>query len=116
MSTSKPKKEFPRPAEKRTEKQWKHLNQVIDPELGIGIVDLGLVYDLEIDEREKSILVTLTLTSPGCPVAPMILQDIETVLLTQNPDYPQIRTEIVWDPVWTHEKMDPDLRDMMLGI
>lgn len=109
-----PKNTFPRPADQRQEKEWKLLNRVIDPELGIGIVDLGLVYDLKV--QKDLITVVMTLTSPGCPVAPIILQDIETTLLAFNPKLKGVQTEIVWEPVWTHQSMDPDLRDMMLGL
>lgn len=109
-------KEFPRPKDKQTEPQWKHLNRVIDPELGIGIVDLGLVYDFKFDKKSQLATVTISLTSPGCPLAPVIIQDIETTLLMANKDFKQVHTEIVWDPPWTAEKMDPDLRDMLMGI
>ena len=107
-------KNFPRAATKRTEPQWRQLNKVIDPELGIGLVDLGLIYDIKIKDAEAHII--MTLTSPGCPVGPMILQDVESAILLHNPEISKVNVELVWDPVWTHERMDQDLRDMMFGI
>lgn len=107
---------FPRPRDLYTEPQWQQLNKVIDPELGIGIVDLGLVYDLKVSKKNDNIKITMTLTSPGCPVAPMILQDVETTMLMHNPTFKKVQIKIVWDPPWTHEKMNEDIREMLMGF
>lgn len=79
------------------------LENVIDPELGIDIVNLGLVYDVDLDD-EGLCTVTMTLTSMGCPLAGHIEMDIKRALS----DIPQIKetsVNIVWDPPWGKERM-----------
>ena len=83
------------------------LKKVIDPELGVSIVDLGLIYDVRYEAGEAE--VEITLTSPGCPLAPIIDKKIRTALA----DIPEIKNlviEIVWDPPWSRELMSPELR------
>lgn len=75
---------------------WDALAGVIDPELGIDIVELGLVYAVELDERVVS--VTMTLTTPGCPLHDVIVQGVERALA--RPDGPRVDVEVVWDPPW----------------
>ena len=86
------------------------LRQVKDPELDLNIVDLGLVYDVEVADGQVAI--KMTLTSPGCPAGPMITNDV----------YRQVRelegvidvdVEIVWEPYWTPERIEPKIRAMM---
>ena len=75
---------------------WEALSGVIDPELGIDIVELGLVYAVELDERVVS--VTMTLTTPGCPLHDVIVQGAERALA--RPGGPRVDVEVVWDPPW----------------
>jgi len=75
---------------------WEALAGVIDPELGIDIVELGLVYAVEIDARVVS--VTMTLTTPGCPLHDVIVQGVERALA--RPGGPRVDVEVVWDPPW----------------
>lgn len=79
------------------------LENVIDPELGIDIVNLGLVYDVDLDD-DGLCTVTMTLTSMGCPLAGHIEADVRNVLA----DIPQVKdtkVDIVWDPPWSKDKM-----------
>ncbi|WP_066187065.1 MULTISPECIES: metal-sulfur cluster assembly factor [Gracilibacillus] len=79
------------------------LENVIDPELGIDIVNLGLVYGVELDE-EGIATVTMTLTAMGCPLAGHIEQDIKRVM----EDIPEVKdtdVNIVWNPPWSKERM-----------
>ena len=79
------------------------LENVIDPELGIDIVNMGLIYDVDLND-EGLCTVTMTLTSMGCPLAGHIEQDIRRVLA----DIPQVKdidVNIVWDPPWGKDKM-----------
>lgn len=79
------------------------LENVIDPELGIDIVNMGLIYEIDLDDAGLC-TVTMTLTSMGCPLAAHIEQDIRRVLA----DIPQIKdidVNIVWDPPWGKDKM-----------
>lgn len=79
------------------------LEQVIDPELGIDIVNLGLIYGVDIDD-EGLCTVTMTLTSMGCPLAGIIVEQIESSL-EDLPEVSETKVDIVWDPVWTKERM-----------
>lgn len=79
------------------------LKQVIDPELMVNIVDLGLVYDVIIKEEKKAIQIVMTLTSSGCPLGDMIIQDITQVLGEQFKEY-STDVHLVWEPAW-----DPDM-------
>jgi metal-sulfur cluster biosynthetic enzyme len=89
------------------------LKTVIDPELGINIVDLGLVYQAEINAN--GIDIALTMTTPACPLGEMMSDEIKRVLREKFPETPDIRVEIVWDPPWTPEMMSEEARNR-LGI
>ncbi len=78
------------------------LRECYDPEIPVNIVDLGLVYGVEVGER--SVTVTMTLTAPGCQMGAMIRENIEDKLLG-IPDCDQAIVEIVWDPPWTTHMM-----------
>ena len=86
------------------------LRKVKDPELDLNIMDLGLVYDVEIEDGKVE--VTMTLTSPGCPAGPMITNDVyrEVRALEGVKD---VNVEIVWEPYWTPERIEPKIRAMM---
>lgn len=81
------------------------LKTVIDPELGVNIIDLGLVYKIEYSEK-KGIEVDVTLSTKGCPMADIIMDDIQTTL---NGKFPKekINLELVWEPTWTPDFMTP---------
>lgn len=79
------------------------LENVIDPELGIDIVNLGLIYDVELDD-EGVCKVTMTLTAMGCPLSAHIERDIKWAL-QDIPEVKETVTNIVWDPPWDKDKM-----------
>ena len=80
---------------------WHALARVVDPELGLDIIELGLVYDVAVDAA--SIRVTMTLTTPGCPLHDVILDGVERVLTT--PGGPEVRIDLVWEPAWSPERI-----------
>ena len=84
------------------------LRQVVDPELGANIVDLGLVYGIERNGAELH--VRLTFTSPACPVGPLIEDDVRAVLDAVRPAGGSIAVDIVWDPPWGPERIAPHTR------
>ena len=84
------------------------LNQVEDPELMMGIVDIGLVYDVDVSEQ-KDIAMTYSLTSMGCPAGPQISADIEQAL-REIPGVNEVKLEVVWSPPWTPELMSEDAK------
>jgi metal-sulfur cluster biosynthetic enzyme len=88
----------------------KALRQVKDPELDLNIVDLGLVYDIEVEEGH--VHVKMTLTSPGCPVGPQIMGDADRVI-RQLDGVKDVKVELVWEPFWTPERIDPKLRSFL---
>lgn len=88
------------------------LRQVKDPELEMNIVELGLVYDVEIEDG--SVRVRMTLTSPGCPAGPMITNDAYRVLRALD-GVKDVNIDIVWEPYWTPERIDPKVR-ALLGL
>ncbi|WP_409253419.1 metal-sulfur cluster assembly factor [Bacillus sp. SCS-153A] len=79
------------------------LEQVVDPELGIDIVNLGLVYDVDLDEEGKA-TVTMTLTSMGCPLAGTIVDQVKAAL-SDLPEVKETEVDIVWNPPWSKDKM-----------
>ncbi|TCN22397.1 metal-sulfur cluster biosynthetic enzyme [Mesobacillus foraminis] len=80
------------------------LENVIDPELGIDIVNLGLVYDVVVDE-EKNVQINMTMTSMGCPMAPQIMTDANMKLAANIKELKEIKIDIVWSPAWTKDRM-----------
>lgn len=90
------------------------LKTVFDPEIGINIVDLGLVYAIE-TPTDASVKVEFTLTSPACPVGPMIKAQIEQAASTvEGVDH--VESEIVFSPPWDPREMCSDEAKFELGI
>lgn len=79
------------------------LENVIDPELGVDIVNLGLVYDVDLTD-EGTANVTMTLTSIGCPMGPMIVDQVKTAL-GELPEVKETEVNIVFNPPWSRENM-----------
>ena len=80
------------------------LENVIDPELGIDIMNLGLVYDVKMSDDNKHAIVDMTLTSMGCPLAPIIIEQVETAMLGVD-EIEKVDVNLVWEPAWTKDKM-----------
>ena len=83
------------------------LRRVKDPEINLNIVDLGLIYEIEVDENNVN--VDMSLTSPGCPAGPQILHDVEDAL-RELPGIREISVNVVWSPPWTPERIEPRVR------
>ena len=94
------------------EEVFEALKQVEDPELGMDIVELGLLYDVEVNGPR--IKVIHSLTSMGCPAGPMIQEDIERVI-RQIPGVEDVESELTFDPPWTPDRMSDDAK-FILGI
>jgi metal-sulfur cluster biosynthetic enzyme len=95
-----------------TDELQQALRQVIDPELGLNIVELGLVYG--VDAQEGDVEVRMTLTSPGCPAGPQIMDDVQRTLKMLD-GVTSVNVELVWEPYWTPERIDPKVR-AVLGL
>jgi metal-sulfur cluster biosynthetic enzyme len=89
------------------------LKQVLDPELGISIVDLGLIYEIKI-EKEK-VKIVMTLTTIGCPLFSLIEEEVKNRLKELGLKEEEIKLELTFDPPWTIERMSKEAK-AMLGI
>jgi len=89
---------------------WDALRDVMDPEIPISVVDMGLIVALQ--EHEGIVHLKLTFTAMGCPATEFIIEDICTRLL-QEPGIKEVQIEIVWTPVWTKERLSEEGIDIM---
>ena len=80
---------------------FESLKGVIDPELMVNIVDLGLVYDIRLDFENKKMNITMTLTSPGCPLGDVIMEDVKQVAKSSAYAEFEVEVNLVWEPAWT---------------
>ena len=83
------------------------LRKVKDPEVGLNIIDLGLIYDVEVDGT--TVNVKMTLTSPGCPAGGQIMGETES-FVKELDGVEQVNVELVWEPFWTPERINPKVR------
>lgn len=93
------------------------LKKVIDPELFVNVVDLGLIYEIKINESEtgkSDVEVEMTMTSPACPAGPQLLGQSKQ-FVSQLEDVGEVDVRLVMDPPWTPDRMTEDARDQ-LGI
>ena len=89
------------------------LKDVIDPEIGVNIVDLGLIYGLEQSEEDDSLLINMTLTSAGCPLTDILEEQTAEAL---DGHVEAFRINWVWMPPWGPEKITEDGREQMRSI
>ena len=85
------------------------LKEVIDPELGVNIVDLGLIYEIKTSEADNNVEIRMTLTFPGCPAGPYIIAQVNQVVEDLE-GVEEVDVEIVWDPAWSPEMMSEEIR------
>ncbi|MDT8437194.1 MAG: metal-sulfur cluster assembly factor [Gemmatimonadota bacterium] len=86
------------------------LKKVMDPELGLNIVDLGLVYDIGVEDGKAT--VTMSLTSPGCPAGGQILGGAQAAAGTVE-GVDEAEVKLVWKPFWTPDRIDPAVRAVL---
>ncbi len=98
------------------EQIWHQLKQVYDPEIPVDIVNLGLVYDCTVDDKEdkKVVNVKMTLTAPGCGMGPAIAADAQARIMTVE-EIEDARVELVWDPPWNQDMITEEGK-MKLGM
>ena len=96
---------------------WDVLKTCFDPEIPVNIVDLGLIYNLETEEKSKNsylVIIKMTLTAPGCGMGPAIAQDVENKI--NNLSFVEdVLVELVWDPQWNQNMMTEEAR-LQLGM
>ena len=91
-------------AEARRQQVLTALGNVWDPELGLDVVSLGLIYDVHVNG--ESIEINMTLTTPGCPVSEQLPAEAEAAVRAAVPEA-EVHVQVVWDPPWTPERLSP---------
>jgi metal-sulfur cluster biosynthetic enzyme len=94
-----------------TEQVYSALRKCMDPEIPVNVVDLGLIYGVKINP-ENNVDIKMTMTTRGCPLHDTLVSDVKRYLGKIN-GIGNINVEIVWDPPWDIEKMDPEIRQKM---
>ncbi len=101
---------YPVPADERTGPLWDALREVMDPEIPISLVDLGLIYDVRQDGA--AVEVDLTFTATACPCMAFIHFDIQD-RLQREPGVAEVRVNEVWTPAWTKARISPEGRELL---
>jgi metal-sulfur cluster biosynthetic enzyme len=94
---------------------WRALLEVEDPEIPVSIVDMGLIVALDYAADSRTASLRITYTAMGCPAMDMIQDDIRTRLL-REPDVLAVYIDVVWDPVWTRQRLSQAARTAMLEL
>jgi metal-sulfur cluster biosynthetic enzyme len=105
------------PAEQVEARLWDALRRVEDPEIPVSVVGMGLIVSLAYEHQPRSAEMQITFTAMGCPAMEYIEADIREALLG-DPDVDAAEIEVVWDPIWTKDRLRADARETMrrLGI
>ncbi|MCC6024085.1 MAG: iron-sulfur cluster assembly protein [Thaumarchaeota archaeon] len=88
------------------------LKEAYDPEIPVNVYDLGLVYGIDVDD-EGNVEISMTLTAVGCPMAGLIIYRIEEEVRSKVPEAKSIKVKLVWEPVWSPERITPEGREML---
>jgi metal-sulfur cluster biosynthetic enzyme len=104
-------------AEQVEARLWNALRHVEYPEIPVSVVGMGLIVSLAFEPEDRRAALQITFTSMGCPAMEFIEDDIRDALL-EDPDVDDVEIEVVWDPVWTKDRLRSDARETMrrLGI
>lgn len=96
---------------------WDALRHVEDPEIPVSVVGMGLIVSVDYRPKDRCAQLQITFTAMGCPATEFIEEDIRSALMS-DPDIDAVETEVVWDPVWTKDRIRADARETMrrLGI
>jgi metal-sulfur cluster biosynthetic enzyme len=103
-----------RPCTLTDESAMDMLRVVIDPDLGLNIVDLGLVYTTTVHAEEGLVDVDMTLTTPACPYGPQLIQEVTYVMRSQD-GIKDVKVNIVWEPAWSMDNISESLK-LELGL
>ena len=105
------------PAERVEARLWEALRHVEDPEIPVSVVGMGLIVSLAYRSERRLVKLQITFTAMGCPAMEFIEEDIRDAL-SADPDVDAVEIEVVWDPVWTKDRIRSDARETMrrLGI
>ena len=90
------------------------IRPVEDPDLGMSLIDMGLIYEVEID-NDNNVNIKMTLSSPACPIGPQLMTDVKMAVKTLK-EVNQVNIDLVWDPPWDPETMAADSVKDAMGI
>jgi metal-sulfur cluster biosynthetic enzyme len=102
---------WPAGRENMNEQVLNALKQVIDPELGVNVVDLGLIYSAELQDGRAS--VAMTMTTPGCPIVDQMQEMAEAAIWRQVPGVDSVDLQVVWSPPWRPTMMSEEAREQL---
>jgi probable FeS assembly SUF system protein SufT len=88
----------------KEEQVWQALGTVFDPEIPVDLVNLGLIYKVDIDHASKTVSIDMTLTAPGCGMGPVLVGDVE-YRVRKVPNVEDVKVDLVFDPPWSRERM-----------
>lgn len=88
---------------------WQALKSIYDPEIPVNLVDLGLIYSVNINQENHTIKIVMTLTAPACGMGPVLISDIK-YRLAKVPNVKQVDVELVFDPAWTRDMMSDEAK------
>ncbi len=91
------------------EQVWDALRTVFDPEIPVDLVNLGLIYKVDIDQQNKAVNIEMTLTAPGCGMGPVLVGDVE-YRVAQVPNVTKVDVELVFDPAWHRDMMSDEAK------
>ncbi|MCS7118410.1 MAG: metal-sulfur cluster assembly factor [Thaumarchaeota archaeon] len=95
------------------EKVIEALKMCYDPEIPVNIVDLGLIYDIQINRDERSVYVKMTLTAPGCPVGFLVVEQVKGAIMSMIPSVKKVDVELTFSPPWTPDRMSEEAREIL---
>lgn len=101
--------------EEIVERVLEALKSVYDPEIPVNIVDLGLVYGVDVDEN-NNVRIRMTLTAPGCPVAGFVAIQAEEAVKEKVPEARKVEVQFVWEPPWTPDRISEDGRRQLKAM
>lgn len=86
---------------------WEALSTVFDPEIPVDLVNLGLIYDVQVNQEDKSVAIEMTLTAPSCGMGPVLVGDVE-YRVRRVPNVKKVNVELVFDPAWSRDMMSEE--------
>jgi probable FeS assembly SUF system protein SufT len=89
------------------EQVWQALSTVFDPEIPVDLVNLGLIYKVEVDQAEKRVNIEMTLTAPSCGMGPVLVGDVE-YRVKRVPNVKDVKVALVFDPAWSRDMMSEE--------
>jgi probable FeS assembly SUF system protein SufT len=101
--------DFTEPADGQIDEQqiWSALKTIYDPEIPVNLVDLGLIYGVDIDTEQHAVNITMTLTAPGCGMGPVLVSDVK-YRVAKVPHVESVAVELVFDPPWSRDRMSEE--------